>query len=192
MRPTVSTRRSLGAALGALAALGLSGRPGQAAAPSPYPHPVLLEVTSILVAVELNIDSELRSLVDRGDMRDAVAAFVRSRLQARRLEVAVVVDRGPGLTFVVPDDLDRGTLVIVLTLTLRRSPVGADGLPCCLGALSIRLERRNSRWSEGENTLVVARGEPFFASDDHEAINEHVLTAAGSLLGPTLDSLPFM
>jgi hypothetical protein len=151
-----------------------------------------LEVTSILISLEPNIDSELRALVDLEEMRDGVAGIVRTRLQARRLEVPIVVDRGRRLTFVVPDDLDRGTLVVVLTLTLRRSAVGADELPCCLGALSVRFERKNPRWSVAENTLVIARGEPFFADSDQQLVNERALTLARLLLEPALNALPFM
>ena len=183
-----STRRKFLAAA-AIAVFGLCGGLHPAAALSP--HPALRGVISILVWVELNIDPELRSLVDLQGIRGGVADIVTSRMQTRRPNLPVTVAGGPGTTFVVPDDLDARQLVMVLTLTLRRSPVGADGQSCCLGALSIRFERNEPQWTEAENSLVLARGEPFLAGGDQQTIRERTLTLARGLMESALDFLQF-
>lgn len=177
--------------LACLVAVGFSSDPALATSFKP----VFLEVTSIEVTVVVDADPESDGLVEGAEIANRVATFLSAQLRDKRPEIEVrpVQRHGP-----MPEraKVERGTLAVVLSLSVRTKIQGSPELSCCFGALELRLDRDFPRRGPIDEFVVTEDDyrmiwppEPLFLGDKKMTAGSRAVEASEKLLQPLVNVL---
>lgn len=155
---------------------------------------MFLGVKDVEVTMRVVADRPVKGLVDEGLLGASVLEQAKSILHTRNPDLPIRLAKPRG----IPElkQLDKGTLAIVLTLTVRSTDAGAAEPPCCLGALSMRIDRDLVRRGNNKNLVYTEDRyrmnfppEPIFLGSDQSVAQSRAEEASVELLQPILSGV---
>jgi hypothetical protein len=102
-------------------------------------EPVFLHVSRIQLWLVVDAERGTERLIDADRLSDRVVGFLAEELAEQRSDIAV--ERALGFASPELHEIDRNTLAVVLSLTVREGIVGLADERCCFGALDLRIDR---------------------------------------------------
>ena len=154
----------------------------------------LIGVDTIQLWIHADTDESTSGLVDVSKVRTELVEYLTHALAETRPDIRIESSIEPGTPELM--DVEQGTLQIIFSLTIKQNSNAAGSLPCCLGAIAMRLDRdvvRPRKISE----LVYSEDfyrlnwppRPLLFEDEPAQAGEQVVQAGKSFLKEVLEAL---
>ena len=143
------------------------------------PPGVVENVGVISVHIDIRGDLPGRDLLDETSIQNELVAHLAEGLAEDRPDIEVTGRRVA---------IEPIVLWVMVDISLRTDPPGAEHLPCCLGAVTVALARNDASGRRIPMHDVVSN-EPFFVEPDPDEANERAVEVLEAELAWVLDWL---
>lgn len=96
-------------------------------------------VNRVEISMHVNAKGKVENLVEADQLIERIVEYVSHKLRDSRSDI--FVERGSNLSAPEVKELESGTLSVAFIVTVRPEIGSASGLPCCFGALAMRVDR---------------------------------------------------
>lgn len=151
-------------------------------------------VANIEVSVVIDASLPVDGLIEGGELSKRVSAFLLERLRDKRPDIAVQ----QSANFLNPEleEIEPGTLAIIISLTIREQAAFAVDAPCCFGAIGVRLDRDlRYRGPPGEQNYAQDShrlnlpSEPLYLGDAPVVALDRAVQVTAQMLQPIVDAI---